>query len=520
MSFNIRNGQTIDVAVQPGQSIGISSITGTVTATVITGTSAGTSLLSASTSGGVFGPYASGAVVRLTAGADSIVDYDTGVPPLNAYDSAVKAVFNQNGDAVALNIGGLQLRPKISALSSTTILGDSILANGFDAAIGSQSQAYIGWLNDCLFNAGVGFDVVSMLAVGGATLDNVIALQLPTALMDGTDVAWLHAGVNNFNAAATNEAISVLLPKLQTIIAALSAAKKLVIVDSLLPMLNTGSAAARLRSFEFPSVNGAIAQICAKYPNVLFNDEYTPMIDTTSVNLNPLTGYINTTDGIHPTTLGAQSIGYYALRNLIANNVVLTRYKTPGSNLLPAFAGTGGSTTVGSGSISGTPPVGWNCQVVSGAAAVTISSLAPDMIRLSITNAGGAASTVYIQPFPTTSITAAMAAGGLFQAGFGFQASGITGVQRIYQLITTTGATMKSPGSAGVNTNWFAMAKNATNEPTIQYPSIAHGGFRMAPPAILTPGVTNFQYVIGVEVRATDGAVTLDLYNPTLNLLT
>jgi hypothetical protein len=97
MSNFLRSGEGKDLSLTPGQSIAISTITGTVTADVIAGTAKGTNLLSASTSGGTFGPYASGAVIRVVAGEGANVDYDIGAAPVNSYDAMAKLSFNADG---------------------------------------------------------------------------------------------------------------------------------------------------------------------------------------------------------------------------------------------------------------------------------------------------------------------------------------------------------------------------------------------------------------------------------------
>jgi hypothetical protein len=102
MSNTIRNGEIKDIPLLAGESIAISSITGTYSATVTRGTSAGTVLATNSSGGATFGPYASGAVVRVTADADSSIDYSTGVTPVNAYDQNAKYSFDASGNVTGL----------------------------------------------------------------------------------------------------------------------------------------------------------------------------------------------------------------------------------------------------------------------------------------------------------------------------------------------------------------------------------------------------------------------------------
>lgn len=82
MSQCIRNGQGLDVNVLPGHSLLVSSILGSYDATQITGTGGtGLALATASTGGATYGPYASGATIRLRASADGVIEYDSALVP-------------------------------------------------------------------------------------------------------------------------------------------------------------------------------------------------------------------------------------------------------------------------------------------------------------------------------------------------------------------------------------------------------------------------------------------------------
>lgn len=109
----IVNGQGLDVSVPQGQSIAIATVTGTYSATVISGTSAGTVLATASDAGGTFGPYLSGATVRLSAGLNSCVSYEVGAAPvvgdaptakysLDPTTGAVTGLVDPNGGSFSL----------------------------------------------------------------------------------------------------------------------------------------------------------------------------------------------------------------------------------------------------------------------------------------------------------------------------------------------------------------------------------------------------------------------------------
>lgn len=411
--------------------------------------------------------------------------------------------------------GGYAPLGPILAKSSTSTLGDSISAYGVQAmplnitggtSGGIYSNSIIGWCNELMAaGGGVGFDVIACYAVGGKTLTEIYNEQVPLAVADGQDCAWMHGGVNSLNLTYENTTVAQTLARYRQIISALCAVKKLVVIDSINPVLQTGATNARQRAFQFPMVNAGIAKICAEFPNAIFNDTYSAMVDPASALLNPLTGFLRTDDGIHNQSLGGRAAGYASFKN-IAPRVKLTKYKTPGPNILPPLVGTGGTVTPGAGTITGTPPPGWNVTIASGSSAVTITSQAPDMTILSIANAGATASTIYLQV--AASFHAQLAALDTVQADFSYQCSGNVGLNRI-------------AGTARFNggTSIVAMGQDSINEPAINYPQVAGGGTRQTPPFTLPTTPSQAEYIIGINVAATTGAATVAIFDPKYNKL-
>jgi lysophospholipase L1-like esterase len=404
--------------------------------------------------------------------------------------------------------------PIISALSSTTVLGDSIAAFGFTSSggTGSWSNSHISWASDLIAQGddGVGFDVVSMLAVGGVSLQTIITNQLPTALTDGTEIAWLHGGVNDLNAAIGNSPVSSILSKFTTIISQLSAVKKIVIVDAITPVYQSGITGAKDRAFMIPTINAALEALCSQYANVLFNDVYSAIVDPTSVTLDALAGTLDATDGIHPNTAGHQLMGYQTVKNL-NNRIRLSGYKTKGANLLPAFSGSGGTVTAGSGSITGTPPAGWNVALTSGIAgqSIAISALSADIIRLVCANTSASQMVVNLKLI--SALTAALSIGDLVQGQVGYQASGLSGVNRLGMALVVNN------GTGGFVQ--YGMS-NSSNEDTYTYPTKAHGGRRRCPPYTVPAAYTNMDFRVAFNLAPTTGTLTLDLYAPELVKLT
>lgn len=391
--------------------------------------------------------------------------------------------------------------------SSTILSGDSTMQYGNSTTTGASSISHVQWCNDYMRAAdGVGFDVIGMVAVGGATVDDLIALQLPAILASPAQVSWTRAVVNNFNSTlGHNDPLPVILAKVKTFLDAVSAAKKLVIFDFVNPVSQSGSTSAKPRAGEFRAWNNRLVQLGARYPNVIINNTYESMVDPASEALNPLPNMLRTDDGIHFVSNGAQNSGYASFRN-ISPRVRLSRYKVKGTNILPEILGTGGTITGGgfvavSGSGVG---VGWEVLGVSGASAthtLVISDVAPNKKRLTFTNTGASAATTYIR---VSGLHTQLSTGMTVQGGFGFVAQNLTGLNRLT-------CTLRESGVA----TWDAMAQNTGFEPTTIYPQSQHTGFRVTPPKVL-PALSNYEFIININVGALTGAAQIDIELPEL----
>ncbi|MGC8050015.1 hypothetical protein, partial [Salmonella enterica] len=83
---------------------------------------------------------------------------------------------------------------KINALSSITVLGDSLmaygnpaLAGGSPASGGGTSQSHLSWANDKLREMGFpGFDILQFRAVGGTNLATCLSTMVPPTVSDTT----------------------------------------------------------------------------------------------------------------------------------------------------------------------------------------------------------------------------------------------------------------------------------------------------------------------------------------------
>lgn len=411
----------------------------------------------------------------------------------------------------------VSLRQKVLSRSCATTIGHSFNAFGVNITEGLNSMSPILWCNDALSNFGAQIDVVNMLAVSGTTVQQMLDSQLDKCIADGNDMVLIETGINDLNSTIGNTTISDLLPKYATAINRLAqSGKKVIHLNSLDPLYHSGSTGALPRASSIPAVNGALLQMCAhfdaKYPQcrVLFSDSYSLAVDKTTPTNDPFTGYVNLTDGIHRTSLGAQSAGVVMANNILAN-VRLVPYKVPGVNLLSPITGTGGTTTANAGTITGAIGTNWNVTVQTGQAAVTITDLAPDMKRLVMVNGANSNSVVYIQPTNTTALTAAVIPGSTIQAGSGFQATAVRNIARLNMGLQINDTV-----------NW-AGGGPSSGEPVIVYPTNDFGGYRKFPPYFFNYQPTKIEFIIAISLGANSssngGLLTLDLYNPQFNLL-
>ncbi|HWU35457.1 MAG TPA: SGNH/GDSL hydrolase family protein [Methylovorus sp.] len=404
----------------------------------------------------------------------------------------------------------------ISALSSASVLGDSLMAYGLPQSngvltSGTYSNSEIAWYNDLAMAYGLtGFDIVNCYAIGGRTLEEILAVQVPLAAADTNECAIVRGGINNLNSTlSNNDAVQTIIAVMEQIILGL-ASKKIIVICSINPIYQSGSTGAKVRAYLIPLINAGLQSMCKKYSNVIWNDTYSVMVDPSSAALDALPNLLRSDDGIHFTSSGAQVSGY-AMFNNIAKKVNLTRYKTKGVNLVQDVWGTtGGTSTPGSGSISGVIPAGWNIQVASGSAAVVASQFAPNMCRLVITNAGGIASVIYLKTTNTTGLAALVQQGDVIQSGFEFQCFGNVGLNRL-------AATNRINGTAQM---YGMFEPNTTEEPTITYPQKSGSGKRLTPPRLLDVPITSLEFFVAIKVAASAGAATIDIGNPELYKLT
>lgn len=123
MSSTLRNGESRDLNLTPGDSITLVAVSGTYTATIVRGTNSGT-VLGTNATGGTYGPYTSGAVVRVTTSAASEVDFDIGVTPVIVSDTVVMASTNPVTGGISYSNGSNKVFSFEPGISNGNLLTD------------------------------------------------------------------------------------------------------------------------------------------------------------------------------------------------------------------------------------------------------------------------------------------------------------------------------------------------------------------------------------------------------------
>lgn len=138
----IRNGATITVPVETGETLKIVAVTGTYTATIVRGTGIGTALATAAT-GGSYGPYAYAIVVSIAASASSEIDFDVAVTPDVASDTVPSLSFDTSGNVTGLVVpGGVNISVVGTNGLRTVLFGDSLSQyNNYSVSISTISRA-------------------------------------------------------------------------------------------------------------------------------------------------------------------------------------------------------------------------------------------------------------------------------------------------------------------------------------------------------------------------------------------
>lgn len=405
--------------------------------------------------------------------------------------------------------------------NSLAVSGDSRLAfglgndpDGDPNGYGSCSQ--IMWENDRLASLGrVGFDLITNASQGGETFASAVnsgrwakALNSPAKTCK---MMFMHNDINP--GGIVDQAVEAFLTEYESKLIEMMATKDLVQVYSGTPLVSAAQAAFAETWYRIPVVNTGLRQLCAKYPKAMYIDQYDCVLDKTSNTLDAITGTIQTDDGVHLTTKGAQIMGHSAA-DQEAERIVLIRHKTKGANLLPAWTGTGGTkNNTFVCTTAANLPAGWEMRLDSGptTASVAISIVDGSIRRLVFANTGGtdAKFQVRVDAATRTALAAAIALNETIQPCFGFQLFGNLGCNL--------------GGFARINTNNLyvsLMGGKSSNEETLIVPTVGVSGVRLGIPMRVKVAPTSVEFNIEITVPANTGAGTLDIWNPELYKLT
>ena len=395
---------------------------------------------------------------------------------------------------------------------NATLFGDSIAENQQNAG-NPTTLSIVKWANA---NLPVPVEIKNWRGQSGAGLGagagalNVLAYQAPLVAADTqNEIAWLHAGVNAALAVTTSQSVEGAAASLKSILDLLSPVKQLIIVDGVTPCNIANS----YRTLEIPALNTKMSAVCAGYPNVLFNEIYSTVLDTASVDQNPIAGTMYDSN-LHPNSRGAALIGEASASNIAKRVVIASPYTSVAVAGMPDFTGTTGTKTVGSGSITGNVPTNLNVQVASGSAAVTTTIRTPagqegGRLNLAIANSGGAVSLVKTSLADKTLFNASLNNGDQVRAWIGFRFKSKTLATNLQIYLQLNGSTI----------GWWAGRYTSKETPTIDYDAPFIGYF---PTDVFTinAAVTQFDVVCAVEVGATTGAADIDIWGFKLEKLT
>jgi lysophospholipase L1-like esterase len=471
------------------------------------------------------GPYEETTTISLTAYTDVTYTINISTTDLTSkLLASPKGMIGgqSDGSGGAIRIGRVQAKGRF------VLIGHSYIAYGVDTSTqpnGMTSMSHVAHANLAM---GGQFAVMVSYAVGGKTIEQVTAEQVPSALVQLAnglvDCCWVSDGINNLN---------VTLPNYESLDAMIAAKKAqldlltsfpLVVVDNMGPLddaartANPSSAFQALpRQQEIPVYNAMLSQLCAKYPNVVYNDIYTPLVDSASATGSALTGFLWDTDGVHWRSKAAQRVGK-ATAEMLGRNVYFTGPWSIIETLsLPNFTGTGGTftNTSGSGAMTQTDaiPAGFNVEVVTGDGQVTGtrvknasgSNTLGDRYRLAITSTAGT-----VVRFQLANPSAFVGKGtpdiGEYLLGFsGFKVLNGSAAHRRVSLSLSR--------NNGVNGNSGALNKPAAGEsPSITMPSVDWGGVQVTNPTpVITAATAQINLVWTVELAAS-GSVTVEFF--------
>ncbi len=342
----IRNGTSIEVVIPTGQTLKVVAVSGTYNASVVRGTGIGTTLSTLAT-GASYGPYAYDSVVRLVSSDASEIDFDVAVTPVVDSDTEPKFAFDSSGNVtglvgpgggVALRLSGVSDEPyKIAfwgdsrynacaGVSAPDIIGTSI------ATATTRAPTWIiGFLGDAEYYQT--YAVSGDAAVNWASASRTAGKTFSALNTSISDIVCIQYGINDIDSGGKNA--TQVTGYLQALVAEVFKSGKFVVFESILP-INSPIASFASKQVTVDTVNANMQAWLANFPNcALYVDTATTYKAGGSYASY---SYIDVTDGIHPTRLGAYTSGKLvaaAMRRVIPKrNTFYHGAKNPSPNLI------------------------------------------------------------------------------------------------------------------------------------------------------------------------------------------
>lgn len=503
------SGSPVNITLAAGKVLSIT----TAVDTLIEGSIAGVkSYRKQTSSNATIGAYliAVDFTVTVTSGYATVVQADPAGDVLNVdaktnYDD----VSDVASKSASVSLGGGSSGVITDGRASITVIGDSIAAYGDGIQAGgtvkgATSQSIPAWCMSQIASK-LPYYILANRAVGGVTIDTVISSQLNTALVDSSDILWVHAGVNNLNPAidATTPTVAEIVSRMDNLLT-IASNVPLVILDAITPLATGSISGAYPRRTDIPLVNAGYKAIAAKYANVVFNDVYTPLAQDATSGL--AIANVNITDGIHLTSYGAKLAGFASYLNVFKNSSIgLRRFHKPTVVYqLPRITGSGGTSTPAGGTINGAVATGWNVQIATNQAGVVITAAVDEVNAkqtLRIQN-GNASSTV---------VRFQLASFALFS---GFSIADVMRWSGAINVLTTSGlmrqdlAFQENPSGTTVT---LSSLQKSNQEPTPIFPPTGYD-MKLTGVGALTAADTTTNVVWTLEVAA-GGDVLVNLYD-------
>ncbi len=196
---------------------------------------------------------------------------------------------------------------------SVIVFGDSITANNTSAGKGYSYATAHGYWNWANFFLGQRYKLLRNAGVGGNRTQDMLNRLDADVLYYRPDLVVVLGGTNDI---ANDVSAATITANLTSIYERIISTGASVVAMTILPRANAGITAAQRN--RLMRVNNWIRETAYSRQNILLCDTFFAFADPASSTSDPVTGY--TSDGLHPTAIGARVVGneLYKVLNPIA----------------------------------------------------------------------------------------------------------------------------------------------------------------------------------------------------------